>query len=30
VSDEVFTSKRGQRLEDFIRKVRSEKPTANA
>ncbi|SEB69451.1 helix-turn-helix transcriptional regulator [Terriglobus roseus] len=30
VSDEVFASRRGQRLEDFIRKVRSEKPTATA
>lgn len=30
VSEEVFASKRGQRLEDFIRKVRSEKPIANA
>ncbi|AFL86949.1 putative transcriptional regulator [Terriglobus roseus DSM 18391] len=30
VSDEVFASKRGQRLQDFIRKVRSEKQPAEA
>jgi predicted DNA-binding transcriptional regulator YafY len=30
VSEEIFVSRRGQRLEDFIRKVRSEKPSTNS